>query len=235
MKTRNWLWGIFFICAAALLVMNQLGYFIGIGLFSLLFTIILVPIIVKSIVRLNFFGIFFPTSLLLIIFDRPLGIQALTPWTVIIASILLSIGLSVIFKPKSFGHHGYVHHHHNHNHPEEVIGHVDDDNVNCTVSFSSRSQYLHSDHLQKARLSCSFGSLKVFFDNTQLDVDGAELYVNCSFGTIELYIPKEWNIIYDVGTSVASIDEKNHHDPSNGPMVKVSGDVSFGSISVTYV
>jgi len=231
-NTKKWLWGLFFIGAAALLVINQLGFFADIGLFSLLFTILLIPIIITSIAHLNFFGIFFPAALILIIYEKQLHIEALTPWTVIIAAILLSIGFSVLIKPKHWNTHWIDHHHY---HPEEIIEHADDDNINCSVSLTSRVQYVHSTNLQKTVLTCSCGSLKVYFDHAELSPQGAQVYVDCSLGSIELYLPRDWNINYDISTSLATIDEKNHPAPGDGPILALTGKVSLGNISITYI
>jgi hypothetical protein len=47
---------------------------------------------VKSLLRINFAGILFSIAFICIIYDKQLGITAATPWTVLIAALLGSIG-----------------------------------------------------------------------------------------------------------------------------------------------
>ena len=103
MKFR-WFWGLFFIVGAALIIVNQLGCLTGISLFSLICTLLLIPIIIKSIAYRSFAGILFPIALLGIIYAEPLGITALSPWPLLAAALFGSIGLSLIFHKS---HHKY--------------------------------------------------------------------------------------------------------------------------------
>ena len=97
MKKERVFWGVLLILAGIFLIISKLGYFPNVNVFSLLLTVFLVVIIVKSLPRFNFAGILFPIAFICIIYDKQLGITAITPWTVLIAALLGSIGLSMIF------------------------------------------------------------------------------------------------------------------------------------------
>lgn len=233
MKNKNIFWGLFFICAAALIITYRLGNFNGLGLPSLIFTILLVPIIVKSISKLNFFGILLPVSLLLIIFDKPLGIEQLTPWPVLVAAFFLSIGLELVFKSKK--HYPYFGYHKEYKNAHETIDNIDDNEVDCAVTFGSGSKYLNSTSLKKAYFKCSFGALKVYFDNATLDPDGAEVFLDASFGGVELYIPQSWTVNMNMTAAVGGVDEKYKKHVSGGPVLTLSGHVSFGGVEIIYI
>ena len=79
---KNYFWGVFLILAGAYLVVSQLGYLPAVGVFSLLFTVVCIAVIVASIPHVHFGGILFPLAFIAIIYDKPLGITAITPWTV---------------------------------------------------------------------------------------------------------------------------------------------------------
>lgn len=106
MKKERIFWGVLFILAGIFLVISKLGYFPDMNVFSLLLTVFLVVVIVKSLLRLNFAGILFPIAFISIIYAKQLGITAITPWTVLIAALFGSIGLSMIFHkhPKWINH-----------------------------------------------------------------------------------------------------------------------------------
>ena len=92
-KKRNIVWGLTLILGALLVIFSQLGYFDTVGIPSLIITILLIPVIILSAASLNFSGILFPLAILGILYDDVLGIQALTPWPILLAALLLSLGL----------------------------------------------------------------------------------------------------------------------------------------------
>jgi len=97
MKRERVFWGLVLILGGVFLIISKLGYFPDINVFSLLLTILLAVIILKSLIRVNFPGILFPIAFISIIYDDQLGITSITPWTVLVAALLGSIGLSMIF------------------------------------------------------------------------------------------------------------------------------------------
>ena len=101
-KNHNLFWGFALIIFAVILILSQMG-FLGsfkIGVWTLLATVFLLAVLLKSLFCLNFSGILFPIAFLCILYDEPLGITAITPWTVLIAALLGSIGLSLIFRDR---------------------------------------------------------------------------------------------------------------------------------------
>lgn len=99
-KLERVFWGIFFVAAAVILVLNQMGLLIAWGAFNfwnLLLTAILVVCGVKSAVKWNTSGLVFSLALLCILYKDVIGLGAISVWTILLAAILLSIGLSMIF------------------------------------------------------------------------------------------------------------------------------------------
>ena len=169
---------------------------------------------------------------------EPLGWPQLSVWLLLLTAIFVSIGLSLIF--------------HNRMHKRwkkwtncgENIGvhapsdeYIDGDSVSISESFNEVSKYLHADCLRQANISSSFGKLNVFFDNVKLSPNGAEVYVDVSFGKIELYLPKDWRVIDQVHTSAGAVS----NNPRTGaaspdmPILTVKGRVSFGNLELRYI
>lgn len=230
MKVRNVLWGLFFIAAGGLIIANQLGYLAGIGLFSLIVTIILIPVIVKSAMHLNFWGILFPFALLGIVYAEPLGITALTPWPILAVALFGSIGLSLIFGKTNYHHCSY----HNENF-DQVINEPDGDTIELGVKFGSSIKYVNADDFKRGDFGCSFGAMKVYFDNAKLNPAGAEINIDVSFGALELYIPKSWNVANKLSTSFGGVEEKNRNYNAEGSTVILNGRVSFSGVEIIYV
>lgn len=237
MKIKNVFWGIFFLLAAVLVIVNQLGYLAGINVFSLILTIFLVGIMIKSAMYINFGGILFPFAILGIIYAEPLGIQELVPWPILAAALFGSIGLSFLFhrswknrwqefKNKYYNEEGF----------EEIINDADSETVKCKVNFGSSIKYVNTEDFKKGYFFCSFGAMKLYFDNAKIQGTEAEIYVENSFGAMELYLPKDWNIINEINCSLAGVEEKNSKPYKEGaPQVTIKGKASFSGIEIIYV
>jgi len=237
MSTNKWFWGVFFICAAAAVILNALGYLADVSVFSIIFTIILIPIIVKSLFHRFFAGVFFPLAIIGILYSKPLHIESLSPWPLLGAALFLSIAFSIMFKSRKFLTHLKAHHYKRFNRDyDETIEYVDDNEIDCIVSLGASTKYIHCTALKKANLSSSLGALKIFFDNAELDPAGAVMNLDCSLGSIEMYLPKKWRIENHVNTVLGAVEEKNKYaDPGVGPLLTMNGEVSLGAITIIYV
>lgn len=226
MRNRNVFWGLIFILAAALVLLNNFGFFQILHVGNILLTIILVYCAYDSLRRLEFFGVLFPIAILCIIYAKPLHITAITPWPVLAAALFGSIGLSFLF-PK-------------HPHPKykgefETADHLNESDVSCTVTFAGTTKYIDTPDFRRAYLKCSFGSLKAFFDHAQITGDTAEIYIDNSFGETELYFPKEWNVKIEATASFGDIEEIHRITQSGSPVVILRGHVSFGDCKIYYI
>ena len=242
MKENKWFWGLFFICAAALIIVNQLGYFSQINVFSLFVMILLIPVMIKSIQHLNFSGILFPLAILAIIFSEPLGIEHLTPWPVLATAFLGSIGLHIIFGKKSHicRHKDYfsdTNYSRRHEAGTVTNSSVKDDAniVECKAFFSASTKYINSNNLEKVIIDSSFGGVKVFFDNVELNPNGAEVNIESSFSGIELYIPRQWNVENKANIILGGIDEKNRRGEITGPTLTITGRLQFCGVEIVYI
>ncbi len=240
MKKRNIFWGLLFIIMAVMVIVNQLGMFVAVSMWGIAFAVLLVAIMIQSIIRLNFGGILFPLALLAIIFHEQLHIENLVPWPVLLTALLGTIGLSIIFKKNAVKIHSHSGKHKKWNKSwnigeEEDISEENGNVIHCDVSFGSGIKYINSEEFEKADIDCSFGALKVYFDNCKLKNSRGEIYVDSSFSGVQLYIPKTWQVIHNVESSFGSFEEKNHATPNGTDQIYISGDVSFGAVDIYYV
>ncbi|MDD3452905.1 MAG: hypothetical protein PHN42_01335 [Bacilli bacterium] len=219
-------WGLFFITSGIVVIINQLGYFTNINLFSLLFTIMLLPIFVKSIFRRNFAGIFFPVALFMIIYSNQLNLNDITPIPVLLTAALCSIGFTIIFGKN---------HNCNNEKFDQIINEQDESEIDFKVSYGASIKYVNTEDLKKANLSCSFGALKVYFDNAKISGDNAIINLDISFSGVEIYIPKEWKVINNVEISLGGIEDKNIRNINYEKTVTLTGKVSLSGLSIFYI
>ena len=255
-RWKSWFWGLFFLVAAGLVIANQLGVVTGINIWTLVLTVFLVAIILESVMHLEYFGIFMPLAVLGILYDDQLGITAITPWAILAAAFLAMIGCYILFKRKP----KWAQYRHEHRENKEYTHFAQSehtttpdgktytadsfresaedltgDELYCKVSFGESSKYLYSENLRKGEFSCSFGSLKVFFDRVQLAPEGAAVDVSCSFGSIELYIPRSWMVRDNISASLGGVSYQGSNQPEPGPELLLTGSVSLGGIEIIYV
>ncbi len=232
MKNRNVFWGLLFILAAVLIILNQFGFLEGISMFEIVATVVLSGIIVISILHLNFWGIMFPSALICIIYADQLNITKFTPWPALLTALLLSIGLSILFK--GHNHWGWNFQHHN-SFSSRVINDKDDNIVECSVSFGECIKYVNSDNFVKANISCSFGELKVYFDNALIPSGKADINLSVSFGEAVLFIPKTWNVINEAHVLFGDMNGRGSNVSENSPVITIRGNISFGDAKIIYV
>ena len=253
MKNRNWFWGIFFLLAAAAVIAIQIETVGQIGIWSLLAGVLLIALLVHSLIDLNFFGVFVPLAFLYMIFWQPLGFVFISPWMLVLAAVLTSIGFSIIFHPKRRNHKEcwhWVHDSHDshdcHDIPDgqdnqnksewQNTETIDDNHPYAKAQFSSSSKYLHADALESGKFTVSFGELEIFFDQVQLSPDGAVVNLDCSFASMKLHIPKHWQIIDKLNVSLADVNSgRRANAPApDAPKLTLTGNVQFGGVEIQY-
>ena len=166
------LWGLGLLAAAAFLVLDQLH---------------LIP------VELGFWTIF-SIAFLLIIYAKPLHIESIVPWTVLLAAFLVWGGLRLIFKkswkptviingekistnwsdlkaPHKFkAEHVF----------SDTTSSDNGDNIVISEKMSSTSRYVHSQHLETVTINVSMGDVNVYLDSAKPAGDEVIANVNMS-------------------------------------------------------
>lgn len=161
-------WGVFFILGAVFLLVSKMGYLQGISVLTLFLAVLFAACLIKSIIHVKFAGILFSLAFLAILFDEPLGIEAITPWPVLGAALLGSIGLNLLFKGKwncKWNSGEFPRHSKDTVDVEsEVIG-EDANYMKYETTFGDSIKYVNSDDFKRLNLECTFGGMKVYFDN----------------------------------------------------------------------
>ena len=79
--------------------------------------------------------------------------------------------------------------------------------------------------------------MTVYFDNAILNPDGAKINIDASFAGVELFIPKEWEVIMCASSTLGGIEEsrKDKNKPDGKNKLTITGNASFAGIEITYV
>jgi hypothetical protein len=239
MKFRfsNFLWGVFLLLAAAFVLTKNFVGFADIGVGSIVIAILALAFIVQCLTRLHIAPIVIPLAVLYFIFREPLGLPVIQTWKLIAAAALAFIGLNFLIPQgrRSCSRCNDSGGSKNQQRNIPVEGN-NDNNPYINVNFSAVSRSLTADSLETVRLSCNFGSMEIFFNQAELSPNGANAFINCSFGDIQLFIPRHWQVIDKMSCTLAGVDIKSFAAPAeNAPRLTLNGSVSFGGVEVKYI
>lgn len=244
-RNRIIYWGIFFILAAVAAIATQLsGGIVGLHWSQAIWGLLLVMVIIESAVHLCFTGIFLPLGIAYNIFGGLIGLPAMAAWVPVLAGGLLGIGLDILTsgvkrkrRRERCGESGYHRHSHGNWENSQRIREGNEENYpKVDLSFGSLHRYVNSGQLEGGDFSVSCGELKVDLTDT-IPVPGAEIRLTCSLGELELIVPRHWNLQEDIQASLGGIDYKGRRVEirDDSPDIRITGDVSLGSISIMYV
>ena len=226
-------WGMLFILAATYMIVGKMGILPDISIFTILLTIFLVGVMLKGIRKVNFSEILFPLAFLCILYDDQLGITALTPWTVLGAALLGSIGLGMIFKSNKGVHVEFGNHAGRNANvtAEQGTG----ESVNFENNFGEAIRYINSDNFRSGEFENNFGSMSIYFDNAIIQDESAFVRVECNFGEMQLFIPKEWKVENYLGHSFGEVRERGYCEGTSTSTLILEGEANFGEIVIHYI
>ncbi len=254
-KTTKIFWGLFFIALAGLIMANQLGWLNhelgGATLLMVMITILMVSIIIKGILYRDFFSMLLPVAIIIAIND--VGGWGL--WTILLAALLLSIGLTMLFGAGwhkngvffySKGQMDYDGSNGGHWFGEEVSvinvdaketsEEVEGEVIRVVEKFGASSKYVKTQTLERMEVKTSFGAMKIYFTETGLKNDAATVYLDVSFAGMEIYVPRGWRVQNSLSGTFGGIDEKNRSlAEDDAPILHFIGEVKFGGIEIIYV
>ncbi len=239
MRKKEIIMGLLLVIGAVFILTDSIGIFWNIGFLKLAVTLILIGIIIDNVAERSIGGILFPLAFLGILYDKILGIEHLTPWPVLGAALLGTIGLNLIFKKKhvkaevkydaDFDR--------TWSQKETVIDEDCGDTVECSVNFSSAVKYIKNPRFKRAYLKSSFGNLCVYFDDVRIgEGEEAVVQADVSMGNLQLYVPGEWQVVLDVNTSFGGVEEIGKRKAERGnKTLKITGNISFGGMEIYYI
>lgn len=256
MKKGKIVWAVLLIVIALLILGSGFGLLPAIS-GKLLAALLLGAFAIRCLWYLEFWGLFFSLAVLGIIYAAELQIESITPWPILGAALLLSIGFSMLFGKQtarrkadhSRRQHGewaqqYSRNEHYQNeqgedvydtafgeHSEEVNGEM----LYFKNNFGESSKYVTSDHFKSAVLNNSFGEMKVYFDNAVMRQATGTIEVSNSFGETQIFLPRTWQTDIRIHSMLGAVTETNHPQPDGQHTVVLTGSNSMGEVQIIYI
>lgn len=244
MKKENIAWGLTLILAAVLIVFSQFGWLEDVNIASIIIGAFLGVTLLNGIVRRKVDEIIFAAVLLYTIFDESLGLPDLHLWAGVLIAVLLTAGINMLF-PKhkvitEWGgrfEHGFEQKDSDNVVLGEDVSYTNGESIiDCSVSFGSSVKYINSSYFERANLTCSFGEMKVYFDNATPANGSCVANVDVAFGCVKLYVPRTWRVKNNARLSLAGIKEFGVSQATeSGNCLYIEGNVAFGGVEVYYI
>lgn len=266
MKKRagNIFCGVLIIAATILWMLSKLGYIGDAVTGHIIVSTLWIAWLIKGCIERKSFSIFMSLAFLAIVWNKELGIEAITPWPVIGAAIFLTIGVSFIFKDskrKNWQHKYYNKYDNNYqkkfnennnnfendnnttdernteygtSQPHE--SHVDGEHVYHMNRFSGAEKYIDSQNLKSVEIINKAGGMEVYLDNAKAAGDKVYMRIECIAGGMEIYIPKNWKVQNNIDCFVGVVEEPADIDMAvNDVTLVISGIVRAAGVEIIRV
>lgn len=240
MKIRkNIIWGILCILTAVALVVNQLGYFQGISVWNILFSIICIVGCINGIMKKSWGKILFSIAIFIIINDQLLHLESLTPWLILGVALLCTIGLNMIFPMKRkityknlFKESVSIS---NWEETDEQIITEDGEVIQQDVIFGNSVKYIKSQELSGINADCIFGEISIYLTEARMKNCRAKIYMDVIFGHANIYVPATWTVSTNMDNIFGGISYCGTCVASGENKLQICGDVIFGEVLIHYV
>lgn len=223
-------WGIIIVLLGVYVIVSKIVALPDIPVIKIVFTVLFAYMIFNGIRKLEFGEIFIPLALIGCMYDSYLGIEMLTPWPLILAAILLSIGCGMIFKKKKFFYKDSTVKF------ESVdINEADGSTIVVKNTFGEVSKYVNSNDFTNGDIKNTFGETRVYFNNAVMANGKATLYVENTFGETCVYIPSTWRLELKRDNSFGDISVRGTgNNDMDAPFITIMARNAFGEISIVF-
>lgn len=236
---KNVYWGVLLLLGAAALVVGKLGYLEGIGVWSIIFSVCLTGFLIDGLVNRSFGEILFSLAFLVIVNDELLKLEAITPWPVLGAALLGTIGLNLLFP--SFKKKGRFVKMHMNMGGKDFDGRErvseekwSGDSVSYENAFGGSVKYL-SGEISHVDVENAFGSMQIYFTDAIPRGGSVTVNVETVFGSMVLYVPSSWRVVLSTENVFGSTREQGSCNPAGDIVLYIRGEVTFGSLLIKYV
>lgn len=229
MKRGNVFWGVLLIIFAVYILANNLGFVPDVNVVRIAIGLCCIIVFFRSLLDIEFGGMLFSMAILAICFDEQIGITAITPWPVLIAALLGSIGLNMIFGSSAHNIRKKRDRKRNTIYGDAVEG----DEINIHGLFNGYKKNISSDDFKKAKVNCKFCGMEISFDDTVIQAGTAVIDLDVMFSGVEIYVPSSWKIVNNTDCVIGGFDEHHSSQADNsGPTLVFEGRVKFAGVDI---
>lgn len=226
MKKAKIIWGFYLIIISIFILLNELNTFQDIPFLKLLVPLIMLPMFVDGLIKRGFLRMLLPVTVTALIFAPELGILHISPWVLLLATIMLGVGLDLLFPKK-----------------KKIVFQTNNANIGTDMNrlvIESKSgsvvKYIDSDNFTSADINASCSGIKLYFDKAVINPHGAVINLDITCSKLELYIPRTWQVTDGIDNMLSTFSVVgNGKNNSDDIIVSLQGKAKFANIKVIYM
>ncbi len=242
-------YGVIMIVIAALLIMkginpNFLGNVFGqLGIWEIVWTVILCLILINSIVERHLFAIIGSLAFLLFIYEGKYGIPNIPAWAIFVPAALIYVGIEAMipkrwhfYRSDNNGHRTFKAEYGSKSREDcEEAEVIECDGSNIDVTFGSTVKYFEDDEFTNSDLEVNFGSIKAYYNKVTMKGNTAYINAEENFGNIEIFIPKTWKAEVHREQAFGRVVEQGTVEWDGEHTVFINAEANFGEIVIHHV
>ncbi len=113
--------------------------------------------------------------------------------------------------------------------------HMDGERFECVSSFGEKRHLIQLPRLAGGGAQVSFGEMILDLTGCQELAENTQINLTCSFGELEVLVPRQWRAVPISKTSFAALDTQGSPAPDAEMVLNLTCDVSFGEITIRYI
>ncbi len=130
------------------------------------------------------------------------GILGGRVWAYFWPLLIIAAGLWIIFKPKPLGF-------------GSKAPAIKDDDLGAFAVFSGLKRRFDSETFRGGKATAIFGGMDLDLTQTKLADNQATVELTAIFGGINLFVPREWQVIVDSSSILGAVEEKHRPAPAD--------------------
>ncbi len=112
---------------------------------------------------------------------------------------------------------------------------MEDEYFECSGTFGEFDHLIQLPRLHSGRAGLSFGEMTIDLSGCEEIAENCQIDLNCSFGDLELLVPRRYRVIPKSRTAFANVETKGSPAAQAEGTVYVNCNVSFGQIVLRYI
>ena len=230
MKTAKLFWGLGFLFAAALIILDVVGVIptllsaVGeVSIFSLILGLFLLSYALRRLFRGRISAIFFPLALIFMLFEKNIAFlcglgseNIVNNWLVLLIALLLHIGFVILLPSRSLCR----------------------KHKKCAVrsenTLNGATVYVDCESFTPNTVSNKLGECTVHFQSVDKYQGEKTLTVSNHLGAMTVNVPSGWTPVVDVDNSLGSLETPLHSD-NQGPVLYIKGENHLGALEINFV
>lgn len=159
----------------------------------------------------------------------------ITSWLLMLVTILVGLGLTLIFKgtnPSRYGNSIFSYYNNQTSFEnDKMVKHL---NKGMSKVFGGFSRYINDNHFSNDSVDVLLGSATVYFDGAEIEGEQATYTVDAVFSYVTIYLPCHWRVEV-VGDHVFSSVNQAPTAPETEKVLVIVADLVFSGIEIHYL